>query len=273
MRRITSLMQPEPASITTHTTVSAARSILRKHDIRHLPVVDVAGVLVGIVTDVDVTLGLRTGMSDALAEDIAFRRPCAASADEPAARVLARQIAALQDATIVVDGASRPIGIFTDHDAFRLAEFCPGGLGLVRDTMHPGPAYCVKPETTSGAALRLMSRRQIHHLLVHDGEQLFGVVSHRDLVGRNGRPVRLAAQRWTWHTQPDAPLSAAIDAMRDRKIGCLPVIDGEGRVVGMLSRTDIVRRLTRELLASTVPGPTRKRAPTERDQGLCYSSP
>ena len=41
----------------------------------------------------------------------------------------------------------------------------------------------------------------------------------------------------------DAPLSEAANVMIERKIGCLPVMDGD-RLVGMLSEGDFVKLVT-----------------------------
>ena len=58
------------------------------------------------------------------------------------------------------------------------------------------------------------------------------------------------------HTVPaDAPLSAAVAALNSHRIGAVVVVDSEGRVAGILSERDIVRRLEGDvaaLLASPV---------------------
>ncbi len=42
---------------------------------------------------------------------------------------------------------------------------------------------------------------------------------------------------------PDAPLAQAIQLMTDRRVSGLPVIDAEGRAVGMLTEGDLLRRV------------------------------
>jgi CBS domain-containing protein len=46
-------------------------------------------------------------------------------------------------------------------------------------------------------------------------------------------------------TTPDAQVSAAAKTMVDRKIGCLPVLEGDS-LVGILSESDIVSAVARE---------------------------
>ena len=40
---------------------------------------------------------------------------------------------------------------------------------------------------------------------------------------------------------PDATVEMAARVMADRKIGCLPVLNPEGTLVGMLTETDVLR--------------------------------
>lgn len=53
----------------------------------------------------------------------------------------------------------------------------------------------------------------------------------------------------------EAPLSAAVAILNERRIGAVVVVDSKGRVTGILSERDIVRRLGRDpatLLAAPV---------------------
>jgi CBS domain-containing protein len=45
---------------------------------------------------------------------------------------------------------------------------------------------------------------------------------------------------------PTTPIRAAIELMLERRIGCLPVVDGD-EVVGLLSETDCLRHLAHVL--------------------------
>jgi CBS domain-containing protein len=57
-------------------------------------------------------------------------------------------------------------------------------------------------------------------------------------------------------TRPEATLAAAAAAMADRRVGCLPVVDGD-RLVGILTGTDIVRCIEREIPAAGTAQPFR----------------
>lgn len=51
-------MQSSPVTVTPETSVSEARQLMERRRIRHLPVVEQSGRLVGIVTDRDIRLNL-----------------------------------------------------------------------------------------------------------------------------------------------------------------------------------------------------------------------
>ena len=105
---------------------------------------------------------------------------------------------------------------------------------------------------------KLMSEERIRHLPVLDEDGIVcAVVSQRDLfrgallraLGYGGRAeesmlrqvvVKEAMSEAVHTTGPDAPLAEAARVMVERRIGCLPVVDGE-KLVGILTETDVVR--------------------------------
>ncbi|MFI6674104.1 CBS domain-containing protein [Kribbella sp. NPDC050470] len=152
---------------------------------------------------------------------------------------------------------------------------------LIRDLMTT-PAVTVTAETPIGTALRLLDERKITAMpVVGKGGVLEGIVSEADLVQDadllNDR-VPIAAVRTTADTPPrrvadvmshlvatvdaDDDLEVALDLMWSTMVKSLPVL-GKGRVVGMISRSDVVHLLAgrddriraevRELLAAECP--------------------
>jgi CBS domain-containing protein len=104
----------------------------------------------------------------------------------------------------------------------------------------------------------LMTMKRVRHLPVLDDEsdELVGIVSQRDLFrGALARSLGYGekAQRrmldmlvvkdvmtnQVIHTEPGASLAEAARTMLERKIGCLPVLEG-GRLVGILTESDFV---------------------------------
>jgi RNA polymerase-binding transcription factor DksA len=52
----------------------------------------------------------------------------------------------------------------------------------------------------------------------------------------------------------DAPLDEAARALADGRIGCLPVLDGDGRLIGIFSETDALRALVAALRGAPASG-------------------
>lgn len=115
------------------------------------------------------------------------------------------------------------------------------------------PVHVVRPSDTLADAADLMERYVIRHLPVVTGEgKLVGLVTHRDVLrcwtdGSPSSAVRVAdVMRDEAHgevtcTGPRLQLRTAAIRMRERQIGCLPVVDESGRLVGILTESDFVR--------------------------------
>jgi len=123
----------------------------------------------------------------------------------------------------------------------------------------------VVSETTAAEALALCRMNRIRHLPVLEGRRLVGVISDRDLraatpaLGDLARAealdrIRVADQmtRDVTTAGPEDPIEDAAMAMYERKIGCLPVVDGED-LVGILTTSDVMRALVR-LVGAHKPG-------------------
>ena len=113
----------------------------------------------------------------------------------------------------------------------------------------------------------IMHWQHIRHVPVEDQEhRLVGLVTPRSLLRlvRNDLgtpaggadepiPVRSIMEREVVTVGPDAPGREAVDLMRRRGIGCLPVVDGERRLVGIVTERDFPDRAS-PLLASLEDG-------------------
>jgi CBS domain-containing membrane protein len=104
----------------------------------------------------------------------------------------------------------------------------------------------------------LMKQSRIRHLPVLDTDGIVcAVVSQRDLfrgallraLGFGGRAedtmlrqvaVKEAMSAEIHTASPDTPVAEAARVMIERKIGCLPVVEGE-KLVGIVTETDFVR--------------------------------
>lgn len=126
--RISEIMATEPITIHQTEMVSAAEKKMREADIRHLPVIDAARHVVGVISDRDV---LRTfeksrdkaiPVRDVMSQEVLTVHP-ETRACEATALMLDRKISSLP----VVDAESRLIGVVTETDFLRVVHNLLGG--------------------------------------------------------------------------------------------------------------------------------------------------
>lgn len=123
----------------------------------------------------------------------------------------------------------------------------------------------LSPGDTAGEALAMCRDLRIRHLPVLDDGRLVGIVSDRDLRSATpafGDPARAAALaevrvgdvmvREVITAGPDDAIDAAANTMREEKINCLPVLEGED-LVGIVTSTDVMESLV-YLLGAHEPG-------------------
>lgn len=108
--------------------------------------------------------------------------------------------------------------------------------------------FTVRPADVVDLAANLMHWRHVRHVPVEDDEgKLVGIVSHRDLLelfalGTNGKSeivVRDVMKQNPITIAPDTPSLEALNLMREKNIGCLPVIKNE-KLVGIITAYDFL---------------------------------
>jgi CBS domain-containing protein len=109
-----------------------------------------------------------------------------------------------------------------------------------RDAMTPDPVTARPDLPVRDAADRLVYHR-VSGLPVLDGAgALVGVVSEADVIGKRGATVGEIMSREVVAVAPDARLEEVAALMTRRRVNRVPVVH-EGRLVGILSRADVVR--------------------------------
>ncbi|NVJ24991.1 CBS domain-containing protein [Myxococcus sp. AM011] len=103
----------------------------------------------------------------------------------------------------------------------------------------------------------LLKLNHIRHLPVVREGRLVGLVSHRDLIRalarqfstRNLDPISVARimSRDVEMVRSDLPVRDAIYKLLDHRFGCLPVVDRERRLVGIVTEADFMRMAARLL--------------------------
>ncbi len=149
----------------------------------------------------------------------------------------------------------------------------------VQELMTPAPAVCSTSDHLSRAA-QIMWERDCGAVPVIDpAGQLAGIVTDRDIcmaTYTQGRalheiPVDRVMSRKLFTIGPDASLQDALEALAKHAVRRLPVVDVQGRLVGMLSLADFVRyarvaparrKLKLEDLVDALAGVSAPRTPT-----------
>jgi CBS domain-containing protein len=116
---------------------------------------------------------------------------------------------------------------------------------------HPGQ---LPAGDSAQAAGELLDRPEVRAIYVTEDERLVGVVTRKTLVrevvaaGRDPRTTLLGAiaEPPDHAIGPDLPLDEAFRFLEKHDAERVPVVDGEGRLVGVLSRSVLQRRLAED---------------------------
>ena len=112
-----------------------------------------------------------------------------------------------------------------------------------------GQIWFVNPSATVYEALEIMADKRIGALLVMERGRLQGVISERDYARKiilNGRSSRATQVSEIMTPQvvtvtADQSVDEAMRRMTDHRIRHLPVVDGDGTVLGVISIGDLVK--------------------------------
>jgi CBS domain-containing protein len=131
-----------------------------------------------------------------------------------------------------------------------------GKAGVVREIMMGSPVT-LKPDETLDLANDVISLGRIRHIPIVEDGRLVGLLSERDMMGattttifglkRKSKSALLKSvlikdvmKKKVVTVKPDTPIKDAAHLMKEKKIGCVPVVD-EGSLVGLVTTTDILR--------------------------------
>lgn len=104
----------------------------------------------------------------------------------------------------------------------------------------------IGPEATVKEAKDLMSFLGISGLLVVDKEnKLLGIVTRRDVIFEDdGKPVKkcMTPRKDMIVAGPEVPLEYAKEIFRKHKVEKLPLVDEEGKLKGLITSVDLIKR-------------------------------
>jgi CBS domain-containing protein len=127
--------------------------------------------------------------------------------------------------------------------------------------MTPDPVTVDVGETLAEAR-RAMTEGGFHHVPVVSGGRLVGLLSSTDLLrvaygyaavplqtdaaGDGELGIRTLMSRDLVYLRTDSTVARAVELLADRRFHSLPVVDEDGKLVGLVTTSDIVRFLVQE---------------------------
>jgi CBS domain-containing protein len=119
---------------------------------------------------------------------------------------------------------------------------------LARDVM-TAPTVSITPAASIRAAWTVMMRTGLRHLLVADGDRCVGVVDDRSVFAEwpmgplalRRRTVNDLVQPYTTCVLPETSLQLVAQAMVDNAVDAIPVLTSDGRLVGIVTGSDVAR--------------------------------
>jgi CBS domain-containing protein len=128
----------------------------------------------------------------------------------------------------------------------------------IQEAMTPNPTT-VEPTTTVQEAARIMKSEDIGPLPIVEGDKLVGVITDRDLAIRivaEGRgtdtTVGEIASKDVVTVDPQQSIDDAARLMAEHQVRRLPVVEEDGRLVGILAQADVAEAGHDALTGETV---------------------
>jgi CBS domain-containing protein len=133
---------------------------------------------------------------------------------------------------------------------------------LVQDVM-VDDVHCIAPDASIAEAAQMMADLDIGALPVEgEGRRVAGLITRGDILirvvarGRDPQATRVAEAMSSdlFTCTPEDPVEDVIRAMEEHQVRRMPVLDGEGRMVGLVTLADL-RGPARDRRAGAIAAP------------------
>jgi len=126
-------------------------------------------------------------------------------------------------------------------------------MAKCREVMTKDPASCSASETVTKVA-GLMKQHDVGSVPVVESDRLVGIVTDRDIVLKvvaGGRNPEQAAVKEAMTPNPvsckeDDDLEYALRLMKERQVRRMPIVDGGGRLTGIIALADVATRVHKD---------------------------
>ena len=139
-----------------------------------------------------------------------------------------------------------------------MARSSADGVGATVGAVMTRAVITSSPDATIEEVAEILSRHHITGMpVVDDHQRVAGVVSEMDVVTKSGRLVKDIMTPEPATVGEEVPLHEVADLLMGRRIRRLPVVR-HGKLVGLISRTDLVLFFARHQWACSACGATQR---------------
>jgi CBS domain-containing protein len=124
--------------------------------------------------------------------------------------------------------------------SFGGAEALHGASATARDVMITN-VVSVAPDESVDEAARLLTFHDISGLPVCENGRVVGVLSEADLIGKSGETVGAVMTSPAVTVSESTSLEDVAEQLTQQRIRRVPVVDDSGRLVGIVSRRDVLK--------------------------------
>lgn len=201
------IMSTPVYAISPNKTLKSAAQFMIKHKIGSLPVIDANGSLVGIITKHDMLKAFSSKFYNIFKiSDFMVEKPAVVSPTHSIYHIIDVLLQSEMKRIIVVDN-SKPIGIITRSDILFTILGISEGFPTIK--------YTYKHFKNVSELLRTHSILTASDIMVED-------------------PITVTH---------DEDLAMASDIMVKNRVECLPVVNSQGALVGLISKDDVIKAL------------------------------
>ena len=134
------------------------------------------------------------------------------------------------------------------ENPYATSSFKPQKIYLAKELMSKPVIFLDNQQATLEQAWELMQQHHIKHLPIIQNKKLFGIISERDVLHALAFKV-LKKENWlvkkVYAATKDTDIHQLTHTMFDEHIGSMPIVDDKQALIGIITRSDILKLISR----------------------------
>ena len=256
--RVKEIMSEKHPSIYEDELATKARAIIRDFSLRILPVIDKTKRLIGIVSRSDV-MTISSSVSPIRVKGI-MRNPKHTATTEDEVTSTVKEMLRLDEWNIPVVNSTQErnyAGVFgLENFIEAIIKTSPEKLAKTVEELMSKNVIACSPEDEVDNIWRLMQTKSFAGLPVVKNNKLVGIVTQKDLIqsgallptfeSKKGRfrgstKISSVMNTQVLAVEPSIKVIRVAKIMVSKDIGRVPVIDKEGKLIGIVDREDVAK--------------------------------